>query len=96
MESDGWLAAISERLGGEGELRARLEGAIERYRSQRDERSVISDAGGPPGGGPDRVKCLHAHLAHQLADPPNAVGAIALTEAGWPDCRQPCFQVRKA
>ncbi|MDQ3981963.1 MAG: DUF501 domain-containing protein, partial [Actinomycetota bacterium] len=43
--------------------------------------------------GPDRVKCLHAHLAHELADPPNPIGARTLASTGWPDCVAPCVAV---
>jgi hypothetical protein len=33
---------------------------------------------------------LHAHVAHELADPPNPVGATALSNAGWPECVVGC------
>jgi hypothetical protein len=90
LEAGGHMAELSERLQRSPELRARLARAIGRYRARRDSHEVISDSGAPPGGGPDRIKCLHAHLAHELADPPNPVGAEMLARAGWPDCRAPC------
>lgn len=93
LEGDGWMATLTQRLGTDGRLRARLAGAIDRYRARRDAHEPVEGAGGPPGGGPDRVKCLHAHLAHELADPPNPVGALTLTVAGYPDCREPCYRV---
>jgi uncharacterized protein len=83
------MAEMSERLR-DHELRARLEHAIERYVIRRDGHEVLTNAGVPPGGGPERVKCLHAHVAHELADGPNPVGAATMAEVGWPDCIAPC------
>ena len=90
LEASGAMARMTERLETDEELRARLGEAIERYRARRDAHLVIRESGGPPGGGPDRVKCLHAHVAHELADPPNPVGALTLAATGWPDCVLPC------
>lgn len=90
LESQGEMAELSVRLGDEPKTRARLAASLERYRARRDAHAVIQESGGPPGGGPDRVKCLHSHLAHELADPPNPVGALALARTGWPDCVAPC------
>ncbi|MDQ3986207.1 MAG: DUF501 domain-containing protein [Actinomycetota bacterium] len=95
LESEGEMSRLTERLGTDADLKQRLSQAIDRYRAARDEYEEIAEAGGPPGGGPDRVKCLHAHVAHQLASPPNPVGAGALARAEWPDCREPCFEVRR-
>jgi hypothetical protein len=84
------MAEMTDRLQRDRPLRERLAAAIDRYGARRDEHLVIKDSGGPPGGGPGRVKCLHAHLAHELADPPNPVGALTLAATGWPDCVSPC------
>ena len=83
------MTELSRRLRSGSDLRARLAAAIERYEARRDAHEVIP-VSAPPGGGPERVKCLHAHVAHELADPPNPVGAMTLAEAGWPDCVAPC------
>lgn len=91
LEAEGWMATVNERLGS-GALRAGLERAIARYRARRDSHEVIEERGAPPGGGPGKVKCVHAHAAHELADPPNPVGALALALTGWPDCRVPCVE----
>ncbi len=93
LEAEGWMTQLSDRLSRDGALKARLQEAIQRYRARRDRLERIEDSGGPPGGGPDRVKCLHAHLAHELSEPPNPVGALALAEVGFPDCRVPCVPV---
>lgn len=89
LESRGYMTEVTERLRQDGHLEERLVGALTRYRARRDAHEVI-EASAPPGGGPERVKCLHAHVAHELAEPPNPVGALALAETGWPDCVVPC------
>ncbi|MGH2730623.1 MAG: DUF501 domain-containing protein [Actinomycetota bacterium] len=94
LEASGFMADLTHRLERDGGLRARLGAALARYRASRDRHEVIDDADAPPGGGPARVKCLHAHLAHQISDGPNPVGAITLASAGWPDCRIACVESR--
>ena len=81
---------MTDQLQHDPGLRARLAEALHRYRVRRDSHETIADAGGPPGGGPDRVKCLHAHVAHELADGDNPIGALTLAATGWPDCLVPC------
>jgi uncharacterized protein len=90
LESQGHMTNMTERLRRDKGLRRRLTTAIGRYRARRDAHEVI-EAPVPPGGGPDRVKCLHAHLAHELADACNPIGALTLADAGWPDCVVPCI-----
>jgi hypothetical protein len=90
LEATGHMNELNVRLARDAATRERLAGALYRYRQRRDAHDVVADAGGPPGGGPDRVKCLHAHVAHELADPPNPVGAEVLALAGYPDCRRRC------
>jgi hypothetical protein len=92
-EGAGWMRELGEELVHDRELRGRFVHALDAYRARRDRHERIEDAGGPPGGGPDRVKCLHAHVAHELAAPPNPIGARALARAGWPDCIAPCVAV---
>ena len=48
---------------------------------------------GHPGGGGTvggRVKCLHAHTAHQLVTGDNPAGAAALAHLEWVDPATPC------
>jgi hypothetical protein len=89
------MKEMTRRLEEEPSLQSRLASANLRLKERRDSHEVIEVSGGPPGGGADRVKCLHAHVAHELADPPNVIGALALTESAWPDCRLPCFSVEQ-
>lgn len=93
IEASGWMAEMNQRLSHDVGVRQRLVAALDRYRDRRDEHDVIEDSGAPPGGGPDRVKCVHAHVAHELAAGPNPVGGRALSEVGYPDCRTACFSV---
>jgi hypothetical protein len=90
LEASGTMSELTALLEGDTDLRSRFAGALARYRRRRDSYEVIPDGGSPPGGGPDRVKCLHAHTAHELADGPNPIGARALAQVGWPDCVAPC------
>ena len=92
LESAGYMNELTDRLDTNGPLRQRLGNAIERYSARRDTHEVISAA--QPGGGPERVKCLHAHLAHELGDGPNPVGGMTLAATGWPDCRAACVELR--
>jgi hypothetical protein len=92
LEFEGRMTEIGTRLDGDPAFRDRLVAALASYRARRDSHEVIEDAGPPPGGGPDRIKCLHAHAAHELAAPPNPVGAVALADAGWPDCVVECVK----
>ena len=90
LEAEGRMNALNEGLARSEDERERLASAVDRLRSRRDGHAVIDDGGVAPGGGPERVKCLHAHVAHELGDAPNPVGALVLAQVGWPDCRVPC------
>ena len=96
QESSGALPALGERLSKDPDLRERFYAALSRYRARRDEHEVIEDSGSPPGGGPDKVKCLHAHVAHQLAGGRNPVGALTLSRSDFPDCIAPCYEATDA
>ena len=91
LEAAGRMGGLNEVLAGSESLRARVEEASARYRARRDGHSNVSFEGAPPGG-VERIKCLHAHLAHELADSPNPVGAMTLAQVGWPDCRATCVE----
>ena len=93
IEGSGDMQTINTALQADKSLRTRLSFALDRQRARRDSHEVIEDSGSPPGGGPERVKCLHAHAAHQLADAPNPIGALTVAATGWPDCRQPCYSM---
>ncbi len=72
LEAAGVMREMTARLG-DAALRSRYEAAHLDYLARRD--GAASDAGVEPlppgtqsaGGMPDRVKCLHALVAHELA-----------------------------
>lgn len=91
LESGGEMARLNERLAVDEPLRARFAAAIARMKARRDRHEAIEDSGSPPGGGPEKVKCLHAQVATELAQPGHPIGGLALAATGWPDCRAPCI-----
>ncbi|PRY01862.1 DUF501 domain-containing protein [Allonocardiopsis opalescens] len=85
LESGGVMRELAARLADEPELAAGYAAAHASYLADRDAQARAD--GTPPlpagmqsaGGMPDRVKCLHALVAHELADPgANPVGRAAL------------------
>ncbi len=93
LEAAGVMREMQQRLAEDPGLRAAQQAAHEDYLARR---AAAAAAAGvdplPPGtqsagGMPDRVKCLHALAAHELAVPgANPLGAEALSAAGeWWD-----------
>jgi hypothetical protein len=89
LEAAGLMREMTARLGTDSELRSAQISAHQGYASLRA--SAAAQAGVDPlpdgsptaGGMPDRVKCLHALAAHELAVPGrNRLGAEALEAAG--------------
>jgi len=91
LEADGFMNVLTQRLATDKAFGSRVHSAADRYVNRRNE---LAPTGGAHPGGADRVKCLHSHLAHELADAPNPVGAATLARTGWPDCRLPCFEAQ--
>jgi hypothetical protein len=80
---------LNQRLVSEDHLRSALEESTRRYMRLRDLISPLPSAR-HPGGGPERVKCLHAHTAHHLVSDDNPVGQEVLETLGWVDPERPC------
>lgn len=89
LEAAGLMRAMTARLAADSELRASYQRAHRDYIARRD--AAAADEGQAPlpagtqsaGGMPDRVKCLHALAAHELAAPgSNPLGREALDAAG--------------
>jgi uncharacterized protein len=85
LEGGGMMRRMQERLGDDQELRAAYTAAHEDYlrrrdRAAREERIEPLPPGTQSAGGmPERVKCLHALIAHELAVPgANPFGREAL------------------
>jgi hypothetical protein len=99
LEAAGAMREMTERLA-DAEARASYEDAHRDYLARRD--AVATAAGVEPlpagtqsaGGMPDRVKCLHALVAHELAAPgANPFGREALDAIGPWWSRGPCVGV---
>jgi uncharacterized protein len=89
LESAGVMREMEQRLATDPELRAAMQAAHQDYLARRDAAAAADGlAPLPPGtqsagGMPDRVKCLHALAAHELAVPgANPLGRAALDAAG--------------
>jgi hypothetical protein len=100
LEASGLMREMTARLGHDSALRAAYGQAHQDYLTRRD--AAAADAGLQPlppgtqsaGGMPDRVKCLHALAAHELAVPGgNPLGREAIAAAGGWWSRGPCVTV---
>jgi hypothetical protein len=71
LESAGVMRDMQERLSTDPTLARRYEKAHEDYLARRTAIEDVPEIGRVSAGGmPDRVKCLHVHLAHALAAGP--------------------------
>ena len=103
QEAGGAMREMNLRLSTDPSLRRAYLSAHLDYLARRDDAASAAGteplpAGSPSAGGmPDRVKCLHALVAHELAVPGvNPLGLQALRAAGqwWTDgpCVDPASQ----
>jgi len=97
LEAAGMMRDMTARLAADGAAQAAYDRAHRDYLARRE--AAAADAGVAPlppgtqsaGGMPDRVKCLHALVAHELAAPgANIFGREALAAAGQWWARGPC------
>ena len=103
LEAAGVMRQMERRLAEDPELRAAYEAAHRDYLARRAEAARAAGVAPLPpgtqsaGGMPDRVKCLHALAAHELAVPgANPLGreAVALAGSWWQ--AGPCVVVEDA
>lgn len=66
LEADGLMRDMARRLAEDSDLAARYRRAHESYLAERDALEPLGTEV-TAGGMPDRVKCLHVHIAHALA-----------------------------
>ncbi|GAB3670094.1 DUF501 domain-containing protein [Saccharopolyspora tripterygii] len=90
FEAEGLMKEMQDRLATDAELAEVYRRAHESYLAERDAlESLGTDVSA--GGMPDRVKCLHVHIAHSLAKGPgvNPFGdeAVNLIAERWPEHR---------
>lgn len=93
LEATGYMRELEARLALEPELAVGYANAHQSYLADRAELGEVAEIAGISAGGmPDRVKCLHAVVAHALAkgEGVNPVGDIVLAEIGqWAgDCME--------
>jgi len=100
LETTGMMREMTQRLAAEPGLRQAYLAAHRDYLARRDEAARASGVeplppGTPSAGGmPDRVKCLHALVAHELAVPGTSpLGREALLAAGEWWRAGPCVAV---
>jgi hypothetical protein len=79
LEADGVMADMTQRLQVDADLAAAYDASHQDYLTRRD---AIEALPGDPGAGgmPDRVKCLHVLVAHELATGANPLGREALDQ----------------
>ncbi|MFL6238700.1 MAG: DUF501 domain-containing protein [Actinomycetes bacterium] len=91
LEASGLMREMADRLRQDDELAEKYAAAARSYVATRDALEVLP--GAPTAGGmPNRVKCLHVHVAHALACGPgvNPFGDEAVQSIGaWWD-QGPC------
>ena len=100
LEADGMMREMTERLRSDPQLRAAYLAAHRDYAARREAAAAAAGVEALPahaqtaGGMPDRVKCLHALVAHELAVPgTNPLGRAALTAMGEWWAAGPCVDV---
>ncbi|MHB1613782.1 MAG: DUF501 domain-containing protein [Actinomycetes bacterium] len=85
LESSGVMATMTADLQSDAELGEAYRRAHRDYQARREELGVVPELAGVSAGGmPDRVKCLHALVAHALAAGTgiNPIGDRVLTLLG--------------
>jgi hypothetical protein len=94
LESQGLMAEMTQRLSNDPDLAQAYRGAHKHYLADRERLDAVPEIAGISAGGmPDRVKCLHALVAHSLAAGKgiNPLGDEAVRRIGtfW---AQPCLE----
>jgi hypothetical protein len=89
LEARGMMREMTARLASDPDLRRAYVAAADDYRQRRDGAAraagvePLPDRTAVAGGMPDRVKCLHALVAHELAVPgANPFGREAMLAMG--------------
>jgi hypothetical protein len=95
LEATGVMAELSELMAQDADLAADYRAAHASYLADRESILVVEEiAGFSAGGMPDRIKCLHALVAHSLAAGPgvNPIGDLALARNTWTPARCECAE----
>jgi hypothetical protein len=93
LEASGLMAELQAMLEQDAELAEQYRLAHLDYLKERDAILVVPELEGISAGGmPNRVKCLHALVAHALAKGPgvNPIGDFALAACSWSPTQCSC------
>ncbi len=93
LEASGLMAELQAKLEQEAELAEQYRRAHLDYLKERDAILAVPELAGISAGGmPNRVKCLHALVAHALARGPglNPIGDLALAACSWSPSQCSC------
>jgi hypothetical protein len=95
VEASGLMREMTSRLAADADLAAAYRGAHESYLARRAELGDPLPKRVSAGGMPDRVKCLHALVAHSLAAGPgvNPLGDEVLGRLPDWGADGPCVEV---
>jgi hypothetical protein len=88
LEASGLMREMAARLGSDAVLADAYRAAHDAYLQRREQTAHVAEIAGISAGGmPNRVKCLHALVAHSLATEPgvNPLGdeALAMMQPWW-------------
>lgn len=95
LEATGVMAELTADLAADAELADDYRAAHASYLADRESIDSVQEiAGYSAGGMPDRIKCLHALVAHSLAAGPgvNPIGDLALARNAWSPERCECAE----
>jgi hypothetical protein len=90
LEASGAMRGLRQRIQDDEGFAAHLKAAEDDYRRRRDVLHKLEGAGGIGGTKPLRVKCLHAHYAHELVCGCNPVGRWTVEQIGDVHHPPPC------
>jgi hypothetical protein len=86
------MRELTARARDDEQLASALLAADADYRRRRDALHRLDGAGGVGGGPSDRVKCLHAHYAHELVCGCNPIGRWTADQIGDIHKPPPCIE----
>ena len=95
LESQGLIKELDKQLNENEDLKKLWSGRQRSYEEERNkakkknEEEIIPTGG--VGGTNESIKCLHAHLADELATGKNHIGKIVIESVGGFNCDEPCI-----
>ena len=95
LESQGLIKELDKQLDQNKDLYKKWSDRQKSYEDERNKdnknkKNLIDPTGGV-GGAIESIKCLHSHLADELATDKNIIGKIVLEAVGGFNCEDPCI-----